>query len=829
MIEESLLKKNFVGRDGFYWWIGQVVDSKKWKGNLPPLPVGATGDLPGMKERVKVRVMGYHTADTKALSDDDLPWAYIMKPTTAGGGGGGMGQSANFSGGEFVFGFFLDGEDAQQPVIMGVLDKSTQLDFGKEIPQIGFVPFSGYSNGLVESPNNIKKDGAPGTPDPASPPASVGSGGTKVGKTIAKEGAILEQSGTRQVQNHGTNAAHENSKFTGQSQSTCSSADDNPGAGIKLAITRLQAMTTFIQKQEGIYVDPLMLKIGNIQNEIIRAKDGIAAYMKDIMEKVRGVMTKEVTERAAKLSIKLPIDKMNGFKDELDKALEGLGCGFENIIKGLEGTLNGLLQDMLGKVTGALDCVIDNVIGGMIDSALGAVNGILDSLTGALDSLLGGLGAIQLPLIDAANFLSSLKNLFTCQKDSSCGDVKQFDMLKGNLAQPPSDFLGLVAGALGGGSTIPEPIGGLLQSASDLSGSIQGVVGAAQGIVGAAEGVVGSVTSAIETVSGIPGQALDALQACNPFADTCESAVATIFGGGIVATTANAIINQAGDIIGVDLNGSDVLNAVYNSVPSINFGSNCGQGGGASGQVILNDDGTVNKVVIDEPGTGYPPAPDGSVGGNGNTFATPEQTIIRTPDGEQVAVNPNTFVEAPAGSVILMPSGACVEFPTGTVDQKGNDASGYQCGRGLTDGNGFVVQEQTSIITPTRVQDQVVEDLVYPVVMEIDELHIRKTGISYNPEDTITITGDGNSLTFTPTLSTNGAIIDVKIPDDQRGLGFTSIPDVVINTNTGAGAQITPYLRIKYRGIDNIQPVLDRITQDQIISVVDCVGKINVQ
>jgi hypothetical protein len=849
MIEESLLKKNFVGRDGFYWWIGQVVDSKKWKGNLPPTPVGAAGDLPGMKERVKVRVMGYHTADTKALSDDDLPWAYIMKPTTAGGGGGGMSQSANFSGGEFVFGFFLDGEDGQQPVIMGILDKSTQLNFGKEIPQIGFVPFSGYSNGLVESPNNIKKDGAPGTPDPASPPASVGSGGAKVGKTIANETAILEQSGARNVQNHGTNAAHENVKKTGQSKSTCSSADDNPAAGIKLAITRLQSMTTFIQKQQGVFLDPLMMKIGNIQNEITRAKDGIAAYMKDIMEKVRGVMTKEVTERMAKLSIKLPIDKMNGFKDELDKALEGLGCGFENIIKGLEGTLNGLLQDMLGKVTGALDCIINDVLGNMINTALGAINGILDSLTGALDSLLGGLGAIQLPLIDAANFLSSLKNLFTCQKDSSCGDVKQFDMLRGNVAEAPSDFLGMIAGALGGGSLIPEPIGGLLQAGSNLSESIQGAVGAVQGVVGSVQGVVGSVqgvvgsvqgvvgsvqgvvgsVSAIDAVSGLPGQVIDGLQACNPFADTCEPPLATIFGGGIVATTANAIINQAGDIIGVDLNGSDVLNSVYDSVPSINFGSNCGEGGGASGQVILNDDGTVDKVVIDEPGTGYPPAPDGSVGGSGNTFATADQTIIRTPDGEQVAVNSNTFVEAPAGSIVLMPSGACVEFPTGTVDQKGNDASGYQCGRGLTDGNGFIVPEQTSIITPTRVQDQVVEGLVYPVVMELDELHIRKTGISYNPGDTITITGDGNSLTFTPTLSTNGAIIDVKIPDDQRGLGFTSIPDVVINTNTGAGAQITPYLRIKYRGIDNIQPVLDRITQDQIISVVDCVGKINVQ
>ena len=62
MLEQGLLKKQFVGRDGFFWWIGQVVDSAKWKDNSPALP---TKDLPGMKRRVKVRIMGYHTADVK--------------------------------------------------------------------------------------------------------------------------------------------------------------------------------------------------------------------------------------------------------------------------------------------------------------------------------------------------------------------------------------------------------------------------------------------------------------------------------------------------------------------------------------------------------------------------------------------------------------------------------------------------------------------------------------------------------------------------------------------------------------------------------------------
>ena len=55
------------------------------------------------------------------LSDDELPWATVMYPVTIGGGTGNFSQTANLRQGMFVFGFFMDGEDGQQPVIMGVV------------------------------------------------------------------------------------------------------------------------------------------------------------------------------------------------------------------------------------------------------------------------------------------------------------------------------------------------------------------------------------------------------------------------------------------------------------------------------------------------------------------------------------------------------------------------------------------------------------------------------------------------------------------------------------------------------------------------------------
>lgn len=826
MIEQGLLKKQFVGRDGFFWWLGQVVDSKKWMDNSPGLP---TADLPGMKRRVKVRIMGYHTAQTDVLSDDDLPWAYCMMPVTAGGNQGGMSQSVNFSGGEWVFGFFLDGEDGQQPVVMGVLDKSSQLTFPKEIPSIGFKPFSGYTNGLVESQHNIKEDGAPSESDPTQPDISSGDGGVKVKPTLAQEGAHLE-SVRQDIPDHGTKAAHENAKNTGEVKPAQGCADDNPQAGIILAITRVQKQVAYLQKQQGIFLDPLSQKLGNIEEEISRAAQNVSAYMKDILDKIRGVALKEVSEELAKASIKLPIDKLGKFKDKLDEALEGLGCLFENAIKGLVGMLNSLLQDMMGKVTGALECIVNDVIGSIIDSVLGVINSIMNAITGIFDGLQNLIDAIQIPLEAVQNFLASLKALFTCQSETECQEIAQASVLSGNLAEAPGDFMGMIESALGGGGLIPEPVASVLNAAEGIRDSVTGVVDAATGLVNNAQSAASTVANAVQTVSGSVGQAAGALKQCNPFAEPCKPPLAVIFGGGTTAATANAIINQTGRIIGVDLDGSEVLNRVYNAVPSVNFKSNCGQGGGGGARAILNDDGSVQKVVMDEPGVNYPPAPDGSVGGNGGVFANADNTVIRTPDGDHQKFPPGRDVTVPTGCAIFIPVSACVVFPDGTVDQRGNDASGYQCGRGLDEGNGFIVPDGFSFRTPEQEitpGSQVDQELVYPVIMELDEINVRRCGVSYNNGDTITVSGDGNELTFEPILSSNGSILGIRIPENQRGLGFTDIPNVTINTSTGAGAQLTPYLRIKYRGRDNINEVIDQVTQDQIISVVDCVGKFN--
>ena len=56
MIEQSLLKSNFVGRDGFRWWIGQIAP-EDCQGDQ----INQSGSSWG--NRIKVRIMGYHPQD----------------------------------------------------------------------------------------------------------------------------------------------------------------------------------------------------------------------------------------------------------------------------------------------------------------------------------------------------------------------------------------------------------------------------------------------------------------------------------------------------------------------------------------------------------------------------------------------------------------------------------------------------------------------------------------------------------------------------------------------------------------------------------------------
>ena len=121
---------------------------------------GIVQDVGDDRSRVRVRIFGVHkTEDLAKIPNDALPWAMVLYPTT-----GGQTSSGNVSHGlkigTWVVGFFADGIDSQQPIVLGVINGG-----------------QGSMNNSPRGTNNLK---TPVTSNPTITPDNVGSPATQL-------------------------------------------------------------------------------------------------------------------------------------------------------------------------------------------------------------------------------------------------------------------------------------------------------------------------------------------------------------------------------------------------------------------------------------------------------------------------------------------------------------------------------------------------------------------------------------------------------------------------------------------------------------------------
>lgn len=97
--------KNFMGNGDFLWYVGVVEDRSD------PIKLG----------RVRVRCFGWHTDDIDKIPTNSLPWAQVLNNTNSASVSGVGDSPTGIVEGTWVIGFFMDGERAQEPVVMGTL------------------------------------------------------------------------------------------------------------------------------------------------------------------------------------------------------------------------------------------------------------------------------------------------------------------------------------------------------------------------------------------------------------------------------------------------------------------------------------------------------------------------------------------------------------------------------------------------------------------------------------------------------------------------------------------------------------------------------------
>jgi len=749
MIEQGLFKRHFVGRDGFIWWVGQIASEDQWVANIPGKRTATTSDHKGFDYRYKVRIMGYHTADNKTLTDTDLPWASVMMPVTAGSGSRAASQSPNLSQGDFVYGFFLDGEDAQQPIIIGVLGHNQYTAINKKVPPIPFLPFSGFTNRDTvpryiltttrEQPSALQQK-------------SPGQTGSTNNNSVTESNVSVDQG-----RKTGADKEQKVNGETPEPRPKPSTCEPVPLSAIQRQIKNLIADIERIKKTAGDWETKVSTKINNIERDIdkaiTKATEYISGGIKWLINEVQKYTTNKVNNTLKDTYYLLFPNQRPKLKVAVERANDLIACLFRRIIGNLLKMIGKFLLQAVDTFINTPLCAVENLSGALVGKLAGLITSGVNKILGPVRSIVGGAFDLADGIL---NFITDLLSFLSCEEKPSCAIVEEWSIWAGSEAPVTIDL---------------------------------------NKIVNKVQEVASNVTSAIDPDNfDFDIDFSDAfVDSCGVGALLCGPPIVEFYGGGGSGATANAIIGAAGDILGVDI---ITPGSGYTSDPFVNFKDNCGKGSGASGRVRISN-GQVLSVIIDEPGTGYLPAPDGSQGGDGRIWAQSGETIVKRANG--IYDSPYT-----AGTIIDL-------FPGDTVQS---------CSRPIE-----IITEEKTITAPFCVESDFqygenpsASNGGYPVVLEIGDVNIKDPGFGYTPGDAIIIS-PSNGAELVPEFDELGSLTKVSVR--TPGQGFTGFPDIYIDSDTGYNAKITPVFNVKRVGD---APEVD-IPVRQVIKVVDCVGK----
>ena len=651
MIEESILKSNFVGRDGFRWWIGQVAPEEAQGSQINQIKDDKEDQSDPWGNRIKVRIMGYHSQDPEVLPDKDLPWAQILLPSTAGSGGAGIFRSTRLTPGDSVFGFFLDGDDAQLPVVLGIFGRpSTNEPLGPYSKP--FKPYTGFTSKNQPSKYFLNtevgsQEGARSTSLPldltkeiinkvnsAKLSSLVDQLGEELGeikfnqeKIISSFDALGSIIDTPTVSD-GISTLELNSRLIKTEMK-------NMSKDLKLLTEKIDTDTIKAQFADvlgGINTEEFKLKTKEIQGIIksqieerkLNAKRHIeqlgGGIAKDMMGKLQTELANKsnngliktyngvfaaVFAATKKRSIakKAGIAAQAAFINPLKDFGKNVPCLLQNVLGGLGDSIGGIIDQLVSNVVNFTNCILDQAIGGILNQIIGGLTKGIAPFIGGLSKILGGFSPGDFLRGKAAN-LMSIASMFKCKPPTKLASEQVQQKMVG----------------IGPMQHVDELVDNILSVANTADSLTEGVVGAVQGISGLGGGL--GVFDFMNPSVSVPGFKSPLGECYSGPPLKCAGLKLNIFGGGGIGAKAGAILGDkigtgveaVGSLIGVDLTSGG---SGYNAAPFIEIVDTCNQGYGATARTVVDFDPDsptyqqVIDVIIITPGENYPVKDDG--------------------------------------------------------------------------------------------------------------------------------------------------------------------------------------------------------------------------
>lgn len=773
MIEESLLKSNFAGKDGFVWWVGQVASPNSWKSEKVRVDTEGSWAF-----RCKVRIIGYHTFDGNILPDEDLPWAHILTSAADGAPGqGGFGKTPNLMGGEAVLGFFLDGEEAQQPVVISCFYRNESVKnlitpelISKE-KSSQFQPFTGMQGSLSATATRIK---APKPGQVQKPDQVTNAGSDSPAMTIEKNAdvdfsdafnankdfnstyafntdlnlglstpgspnysAVFDPSSSAGAAFSAPQFSPDklfadtaaNAAFLKQFQTPGPVSGDNGCENNFLAEMQatLQSFIGFINGLESTiygFIDPIRNVVVNVQQNIKRVARLMISIFKFIINGIRDNITKLIGCLFRIFALTIPEPQWLQLSEAAKQILNIIFCIFEKLFGPLLDFMMGLLDGLIGKSPNIPVCAVEETLATLIGKTEDLISDALSTVLSGIDWLTGGIGEITSYITGAFSMLNQLLGFLSCD-GLQCKPKDFWDPFAG--VQFPStdewaktlnnfDLLGGAGGAVDEWASLLSMYGGQETIFTDCR-----------------EQIINP-----QTQSGVGPAPLGTKWYY------CIPPTVTIYGDGIGAKAQAVIEPSSGSLLTIKVLDPGKY---YTKDPTVSIVDNTNFGKGAQAKAKINSSGNIESIYIVEPGSGYCQTDLNNIG-IGTTSADPGVGTTSTGPG------------------------------TGTT---------------------------TIGISTTPV------GIVTNIVVE-------KPGVGYTSGDTIVV-GD---CSYSPVLTNNGSIIAVSSASGCN-TQFKINPTITINTNTGQGALLYPVIEyVPQYVVDNPSAQIGLGT-DQIVNVVQCV------
>ena len=419
MIENNLLKTNFIGKDGFRWWIGQVAPEAAQGDQLNQI-----GNTWGC--RMKVRIYGYHPADITELKDEDLPWAQVLLSSQGGSGKANRARSIRIAPGDTVMGFFLDGDDAQLPVILGIFANTGPYYASDEEYKSPFQPFTGYTSKI--KPNNefiAKNEGGDDSNKSQKSPRFLTKEIVEDLKEQQEKGkAQLEQLvDSEELQNAASEASAELKQVI--DSGAIQTGLKNTAANTKPIIENLKKNFSTVDTQAFKAIGQEIILGSGVQAAAANTKS---------TNKIKGTLKNTLSE----VKNAVPQDKFKGLANGAKQIVSAskpmikdmVNTTFDELAPQLNGGLNKLYKDKFGEVMGktgnlavakkaaqAAQVAMVGPVMALQNAMPCAVKKITDKLTGDVANLL-------------AEFTNNVDNFTDCIGDQFIGALFN-DMIKG--------------------------------------------------------------------------------------------------------------------------------------------------------------------------------------------------------------------------------------------------------------------------------------------------------------------------------------------------------------------------------------------------------------